>query len=387
MKRQRSDAYPARVKRKRLSFFWKIVYLFSLLTGFSLFISWIVSFINPLKNSLFSVAGLLFFHLYLATASITIIWLLKKAKRSIIFFLILLLTYPTFRAYLPIRLHSPVELRSHSSQFRCITYNVCSFNTFYYNESRAYLDSLTAFLNTLEPDIVCFQEYYNDREFEQSITKILSTQLKMPHYYIHPRLIRYDRYEFGLAIFSKYPIVYTGKIDNINYTNETYSTNYSIYADIVHRNDTVRVYNIHLESFKVSEDEEFIGLVYEGSVQNLLEQSPRILRKLRKAYEFRARQVVDIIEHIKKSPYPVIIMGDLNDLVCSWTYRQFSKLANDTHVKAGKGLANTYVSPYFSTRIDYIFVDSRFHVLESKSICAPYSDHYPVYAHVQMRAE
>ena len=54
--------------------------------------------------------------------------------------------------------------------------------------------------------------------------------------------------KYGQAIFSKFKIINKGEIDFPN------STNNVIYADILRKKDTIRVYSMHLQSIKISTD-------------------------------------------------------------------------------------------------------------------------------------
>jgi endonuclease/exonuclease/phosphatase family metal-dependent hydrolase len=42
--------------------------------------------------------------------------------------------------------------------------------------------------------------------------------------------------------------------------------------------------------------------------------SKRILKKMKQGYIYRSEQVKHIVNHIKSSPYPVVVCGDFNDI-------------------------------------------------------------------------
>jgi endonuclease/exonuclease/phosphatase (EEP) superfamily protein YafD len=50
--------------------------------------------------------------------------------------------------------------------------------------------------------------------------------------------------------------------------------------------------------------------------------SKRILQKLKEGYIIRSKQVQVMVEHMKNSPYPVLVCGDFNDVPWSYTYQQ-----------------------------------------------------------------
>ena len=89
-----------------------------------------------------------------------------------------------------------------------------------------------------------------------------------------------------------------------------------------------------------------------------------------------------MVEHMKDSPYPVLVCGDFNDVPWSYTYQQISNLATDAFVKSGKGFGNTFlVNHKIPFRIDYIFYDEKaFDTFDFTVRKVNYSDHFPILA-------
>ncbi|MFH0999552.1 MAG: endonuclease/exonuclease/phosphatase family protein, partial [Bacteroidota bacterium] len=91
-----------------------------------------------------------------------------------------------------------------------------------------------------------------------------------------------------------------------------------------------------------------------------------------------------ISEHIKQSPYPVIVCGDFNDTPVSYTYHKMRGQLTDAFINAGNGFGNTYERKIASFRIDYIFHSPEF---DSKNFKVPhllYSDHFPVVCDIEI---
>ena len=197
---------------------------------------------------------------------------------------------------------------------------------------------------------------------------------------ISSRITRWDRYQFGLAVFSKYPIINSGRIINVNYPKDLSTTNYSTFSDIVFNKDTIRVYNVHLESFRISEGEDIFSILESGTTDKIGNESRKLLSQLKTSYIFRARQIKPIREHIDNSPYPVIICGDYNDTPASWAYAKMSEGLQDAYIKAGRGLGRTYISYKYPFRIDYILADKKFEIHKFDNPEIVFSDHYPIYA-------
>ena len=95
----------------------------------------------------------------------------------------------------------------------------------------------------------------------------------------------------------------------------------------------------------------------------------------------RAHQAQVVKEHIRKSPYPVIVAGDFNDTPVSYAYRKIRKGLNDSFVNSGYGAGFTYKGNYPPNRIDYILYDNALVNSNFEIIRVRYSDHYPIIAY------
>ena len=179
----------------------------------------------------------------------------------------------------------------------------------------------------------------------------------------------------AIITFSRFPILSSQQIEKDD------RHNYCLVSDLLVLGDTVRLYNIHLESVRLKhEDYRFIDdldLQFEQN-ENIKEGSRRIFLKLRTAYARRALQVKNLDVHISQSPHPVIICGDFNDTPCSYTYQVLSKKKRDAFMQNGSGLGNTYAGGLPSLRIDYIRFDPVFKSLDFTVGKYRLSDHYPI---------
>ncbi len=335
--------------------------------------------VNPEKSSIPALLGLAYPILVYINAAFVILWILLRRKWFLISLIAIVSGFSMIPKYFQINF-SGNSIPENTETFSIVSYNIQSFNTFYHHESQEYLDSLATFLKELQPDIICFQEFYNDLEMEEDITSFLERTLELPHQHINSRLTRWERYEFGLAIFSRFPIINSGRILNANYEDELYTTNYAIFSDIVIFEDTFRVYNVHLESIKISEEDDLFPMLDQDLPGNIGNESRKLLSKLRLAYVFRANQIEPIREHMDNSIYPIILCGDFNDTPASWAYARMTEGLNDGFVKAGKGTGKTYNGRYPSFRIDYILAHPkvRFHIYKTPQV--EFSDHFPVYS-------
>ncbi|WGD34083.1 endonuclease/exonuclease/phosphatase family protein [Olleya sp. YS] len=81
------------------------------------------------------------------------------------------------------------------------------------------------------------------------------------------------------------------------------------------------------------------------------------------------------------SNYPVIVLGDLNDVAWSETSNLFKKISGLLDARVGRGFYNTYNAKNFILRwpLDHIFVSEEFR-FKNKRVCKSIdSDHFPLF--------
>ncbi|MEL6864964.1 MAG: endonuclease/exonuclease/phosphatase family protein [Bacteroidota bacterium] len=218
--------------------------------------------------------------------------------------------------------------------------------------------AVSDFLNAARPDILCIQE---SNRYD---IQLLVEKMKFSHYH------RRDPY--GTAILSKYPIGETGVV-----SFET-SNNSCLWADIQIKGKTFRVYSMHLQSNSVSGVADKVitsGDLQEKETWNDIRS---VIRRIKKASAKRSEQADQVAEHIRKSPHPVILCGDMNDTPQSFAYRQLSDGLLDAFREKGAGLGTTYAGKIPALRIDYVLVDPSIRVDDYFILKKNYSDHYPV---------
>ena len=100
-----------------------------------------------------------------------------------------------------------------------------------------------------------------------------------------------------------------------------------------------------------------------------------LLQKLITAYQLRAEQALKVIEHMKQSPYEVVICGDFNDTPMSYIYNQFYTNYTDAFKNCSKGIGVTYAGKVPAGRIDYIFHSNILETSNFKIQREIFSDH------------
>jgi len=267
------------------------------------------------------------------------------------------------------------QLSNERKTVKLLSYNVRLFGL-YDDSSTATRDKIFQFIRTEKPDIAFFQEYYRqDKPTNFETYDSLNAILQAVDYHERSAHNKNGHRNFGISIFTKYPMIARGDVIFDNQGPQDF--NFCIFADIVAKKDTFRVYNVHLQSIRLSEPGKKID-------QGILSTLKLGIRKMSTAYNKRADQARKVIEHMKSSPYPVVLCGDFNDTPISYTYHQFNKLLRDAFLSSDWGLGSTYIGKIPAGRIDYIFNSEELNCTNFKVHRVSYSDHRPISCHLEL---
>ena len=250
------------------------------------------------------------------------------------------------------------DKRIATSQYSILSYNVRLFNKFGWSEKETVPIEISDFVKEQNPDFLCIQEYSATKYFDYS---------NFPYQFF---LKKGAKIKTGQAIFSKFKIVNSGEIVFPN------SDNSAIYVDVKIKKDTVRIYSIHLESLKITNDVSEIN-----NDINIIDKqkSGRIFRQISKGFKNQQLQSELIVADKKSCKYPIIICGDMNNSAFSYVYQNVRGDLQDGFVAAGKGFGKTYNFKYYPARIDYIFADKRFSIQRFDNFTNIVdSDHFPI---------
>lgn len=264
-----------------------------------------------------------------------------------------------------------------SKELKLTSYNCMLFDLYNWSKNRESRAGILESLAQTDPDILCLQEFYTSEEkgdFNNidTIRKILGTP------YVHTAftttLRKHDHW--GVATFSRYPVINEGKM-----LFNTKSNNICMFTDIVVNHDTVRVYNIHLQSISFSwRDHKFYEDVMSKETEGRLEGSRNILRRIKRAFIKRTEQVEMIVSHMKTCRYKIIVCGDFNDTAASYSYQRLSAGLNDAFTSKGNGFGRTYAGKWPQFRIDYILYDNRIICSSYERSDETFTDHFPISA-------
>jgi endonuclease/exonuclease/phosphatase family metal-dependent hydrolase len=332
-----------------------VVYVLNIILIVLTILAYALPFLAPKAFPLLSVLTLIL-PLFLIFNALFFIYWLVQLKRQLIFSGIFLLLGITFinKFYK----FSSNEKEKEEKDFTVMSYNVRLFNLFEWIDDDAIGNKILTFINDNNPDILCVQEYSENAHIDLRVYKYKAVFMEG------------KQIKTGQAIFSKFPIFNKGNLQLKDIGNNI------TFADIKKGKDTIRVYNIHLQSIKISPD---VNEISEGVEKINQKKSQQLFSRIRDAFKKQEQQAELLANHKKECHYPIIIAGDMNNSAFSYVYRSIKGNLNDSFEEMGKGFGQTYNFKYYPARIDYIFADKRMKVKSFKNFSNfKNSDHYPV---------
>ena len=238
-----------------------------------------------------------------------------------------------------------------------MNYNVRLFNLYDWIPEKNIDAKIVDFIKTEAPDILSIQDYRPNTNIDFDFFKYKFVKISG------------NKIQNGQAILSKYPIINSGSLEFPNTANN------AIFADVVKGKDTIRIYNIHLQSLKIDTDVEKLKK----------ESTTRLFKQVENTFKRQQFQSEIFLQHKKQCHYNMIISGDFNNTAYSYVYRKIKGDLNDTFKEAGNGFGRTYDFKFFPVRIDFIFADDAFLVNGFKAYNHHYSDHYPIMATLSLK--
>ncbi|MEH6408433.1 MAG: endonuclease/exonuclease/phosphatase family protein [Leeuwenhoekiella sp.] len=231
-----------------------------------------------------------------------------------------------------------------------LSYNVRGFNRAKYIEDDSIPQKIAALVVKENPDIVCFQEF---------LPMINLSEKMYPYKYIQPKKSRKAK---GQMIYSKYKIVKQGSLDFPD------SFNNGIFIDFIKDKDTLRLYNMHMQS---------LSLVAEIS-ELREEDKKKLVSRIGAAFKQQQDQSEIFLRSEQTCPYKKIVAGDFNNTVFSYIYKKIRGEKLDAFEEAGSGFGSTFIFDIIPLRIDFVLTDPAFKIISFKNFNQHFSDHYPI---------
>lgn len=333
---------------KKLNFINKIIFLINNIFAVLLLLSFLVPYIKPSSFSLAPIIGLTIPALFFINVLFVIYWIIIGFRKQFLLSAFVLLLAYFFST--PIYKFSSDSGKNSSKSLKIMSYNVRKFNTKRWINDTSIPTKISDFIRQENPDILALQEFVTTE----------STVIDYPYVY-NPKV---GRHTSGLALYSKYPVVNQGKVFSKKHEDRI------IFIDILKNNDTLRIYNFHLQSLGLVPEEEYLGQ----------KNSDRLIGRLKKAFKAQQEQLLPLKEAQNKHTIKTILVGDMNNTAYSWAYKNLKGNLKDSYLKKGSGFGKTYNFRGFPLRIDYILADEKLEVLNHKNYEVTYSDHYPIMA-------
>ncbi|HET8855510.1 MAG TPA: endonuclease/exonuclease/phosphatase family protein [Salinimicrobium sp.] len=337
---------------KNLRWYDKILFLLNSVFSAALVFSYLLPYIPPKVFALLSVLSLGVPLLIMINIVFLLYWFIRFKKQLLLPLIALLLGFNHLTSIYEIS--GSEEISPGAETISLLSYNVRQFNKYGWSERIDIPGEISEFLSKTNPDIVSMQEYSRDALYLGG---------SYPYKYI--KLKNKNAY-FGLAIFSKYKIINSGSLDF-----ETKSNNNAIFADVVVGEDTLRIINVHFQSFSLKPDL--------GNLET--EQSKKVFLGMGRTFVKQQYQMEEVLDLISRSPYTSIVMGDFNNTAYSYIYRELISAGfNDAYKEAGSGFGRSFDFDYFPLRIDYIMPAQSIETVAFETFEVPFSDHFPIRA-------
>ncbi len=342
---------------KKLSLVEKLVWVINVLAVFLLLLACAVPYISSSSFAFLSFLSLSVPILVFTNFIFLLYWVFRGKKQFLPSLLILIFGYFILGAFLKFNGGEDEILEEDLS---VMSFNVHVFNKYNTIKNPRVFDDVKALVDTEKPDIICFQEAGYERKNEY-----------LKDYPYHSLEYIHMQGKILLGFFSKYPII---KTDFIWFPN---SANNAAYADIVYKKDTIRVYNVHLESLGVTPG---YGVLTKEPLDSLY-------LKLTDRFKKQQEQAKMLEAHMKATTYKQIVCGDFNNTQFSNVYKTIKGDKQDTFIERGFGYGRTLNFHKLPVRIDFILADKAFEVKSHKNFDVEYSDHFPIMASFELKEE
>lgn len=353
---------------------------FNYLAAIFLLLSLLAAFISPKTFWPMAFFGISFPVLFVLNLAFVIYWGMQFRWWALLSAGMLLASVNNFLGNVQFRFGETIPGKQ---DIKVMNYNCMLFDLYNWSHNKESRKIIFNVLQEETPDILCLQEFYTSEEkgdYNNADTLQKFLRAKNMHAEYTVTLRGFDHW--GVATFTRFPIVRKGKIDF-----NTSSNNICIYTDVLIDLDTVRIYNLHLASISFGKKEyKFIDDLSKQEISDPeLKESKNILRRLKKGFLERAGQTELVSAHMATCPYKIILCGDFNDTPSSFAYHTLAKELKDAFRESGSGIGKTYHGSLPFLRIDYILHDKGFSSFNYARYPETMTDHYPISCY--LRAE
>ncbi len=361
--------------------FFKFLNVFALLV---LLASCMATYIEPTKYWQLTFIGFAFPVVLIVNFIFLLIWIYKRDKFGLISLVSIVLTWKFIHATFAMNFNE----ESKETGIKVLSWNVKNFDLYNWNKNTETREQMIALIKNEKADVLCLQEFYTNNQLFHNL-EYLRDSLGYPYVYFFPSVDLKKlpksklqktlwkkgelHQQWGVATFSKFPIVDSGKIDFKNsFANDC------IYTDIDFSGNRTRVYNVHFQSIHLGYDDYATLDSLEQNQTTRWAPVKNIMLKMKRAYNKRSQQANIVAESMTEFSGQKILCGDFNDVPVSYTYTTTKGNLQDAFIEKSKGFGATFANKFSIFRIDYTLFDSGIKINSYKTIRKELSDHYPV---------
>jgi len=351
----------------------KVFIILSILLSITFVMACLAPFLTPAQWWLVGFLGLAVPYLIILLIFTIIFWLMMKPVWALLPLLTLAVGYKQINVLFARHLKSSFTEQKKANALRIVDWNVGNMYGMSRNKDQRKHNrtEIADAVIKLDPDIVCLQEFNHSEKQGPQADNISLFSAQYRHYFFSKD---YDKdsgfYQYGSIIFSRYPIINSGKIKY-----EGTGVESLIYADILRGKDTLRVYTTHLQSFKFNEGDYKDMQKIKEQDNEMLAASESIFKKMKLAFSRRGLQAETVNKAVSNSPYPSVMCGDFNDVPNSYAYFHIRTTRQDAFLAKGFGIGRTFNAIAPTLRIDYILPDKNFTVQQFDMVDEDLSDH------------
>ena len=318
-------------------------------------------------------AGLAFPTLVIFNCLFLFFWMLLLNKRLLLSLAMLAISFPHISAF--VRMPEEAVSADRDRSLCVVNYNLLGGDRIYSEDAKAFRQNLELFGScVLEGvDLIAIQEtpaYYKVRE---GVSGQLNERGLLHHFY--PKGIH-------VSLHCRYPLLEKKVLRKYNDLNAMISA-----LIVPSEGDTLQVMAVHLQSNALRFEARSVLSDASKGNKRAYWKVRNVAANYRAAARKRTEQVQFIKEQIAQSPYPVILLGDLNDTPMSYAIGELEEAGlADSFSESGSGLGITYPGTIPGLRIDYAFASRSMPWLDSRVLDCHFSDHKPIRATLRLRS-
>ena len=364
------------------TFFTQVLTALAVVGLIVLLISSFSNLVSPETNRYIPFFGLFFPFIFGFNVLMFLFWIIfRKWKQALLTGLVFLICSSAILTYFPLN-RKTKEIPEDC--IKVLTYNVMRFDKLG-KHTKEHPNPILQYIADQDADIICLQEYAaspgDGKKFlsEQNIVEALKST---PYRHVEKLKASTAGQAFGLALFSKYPILSTQAIPIDSKYNGAFLSELDI------NGKKVLLVNVHLESNKITEDErsEYYDFTKDPDSRKLENFTHMMFQRLTPAFKLRAKQAEMISQILKESQIPyILVCGDFNDTPISYARRKIKGDLKDAFVESGSGMGTSFNRHRFLFRIDYILHSENIEAYNCTKGALRDSDHYPVWTYLRFK--